>query len=387
MELVDTTIQQQIAEDLKRFKAFLKEEQPEKDAIFTFLRNSTLPYIPCYREELSSKEIFDFSFKFIFTLGHYRLPIAVGLCMNQYILSSIACCPLPPDSPLEQKRDEFLNMVRDQKWIVAVSSFDEPIKSKSQGSTSVQCVTDDQGTYLFNGVKNYQSNSCESDVILFSSVVNGEALGLFFAPLKNNPHIKLNHNLFDNAMSDSDTYQLVFENLRLTQDQVFSIGKQEETGLMHLFSRVWFGYLAMAPYLGGATRAMEEGKSFLKKAQIEDGTALADLDGYVTDYGRLALDLQSAMDATELFGYKLDELTPEGLAEWMGENLPKSSAVKYQVTDVCEDIVTRVRRIVGGRSQFRGSVLSRLTQEIVFGPLHPVINAKLEREFGSKYLN
>ncbi len=387
MELKELTIQAQIADDLQQLTSFLAQIQPGSQELFNYLRGTTLLHIPCFFDSLSHREIFNYGFQLLHTLGAYNLPVAVGLCMNQYMLSAIATFPLPPDDVLHHKRKAFTEMIRNHRLMLAVSSFDEPVKHQSEPSHALVCTTQPDGSYLFNGVKHFQSNASEADILLFSAVVDQSSIGLFFAPLKNNPHITAGPALFDNAMQESDTRQLVFKDLLLTPAEVFSIGQAADTDLMHLYTRIWFSYMAMAPYLGGASRAMQEGARFLNQVHNEQGTILAQMDGFITDYGRLVLQYDGAMSITSLGGYKLNEANWHNISQWLTDNLPAAGAVKYQVPDACEYIVQQVRRIIGARSQFKGHILNKLTQEIVFGPLHPVINARLERHAGSDFLN
>jgi hypothetical protein len=68
-------------------------------------------------------EIYRASFDLLHAMGSVDLATAVGLTMHQYTLGTIATVPIP-DEESRQKRDQFLGVIREEKLLCAVSSFD-----------------------------------------------------------------------------------------------------------------------------------------------------------------------------------------------------------------------------------------------------------------------
>lgn len=176
---------------LAELELFLNNEHLSAREIVDYLRDTPLPFTACFEEELSIDERFHYSFRFLQVLGKYNLPLAVGFCMNQYMAYSIACLPTVAGSPIHILKKDFLQLVKQQRWILAVSSFDDFIRNQSEQAHGVTCVTQVDGSIVCNGVKNFQSNISVADVLLFSAVLDGQKTGLFFTFLKDTPGIIL----------------------------------------------------------------------------------------------------------------------------------------------------------------------------------------------------
>ena len=374
--------EEKIKQDLLEFEGFLKQKVHDANSIQNYLKKTSLPFIPCYMEELTAKQRFDLSFEYLHLLGIYNLPLSVGLCMNQYIALSISCIPAEKDSSLALIKEQFLRQVQENRWVLAVSSFDDHIRNKTETAIGVNCTSQQNGTILCNGIKNFQSNLMGSDLLLFPGILDGKSLGFFYLFIHNTPGLKLGKPSFSGAMADADTRSIQFDNVTLPSSQMFPLG-DSDGGLIHGITRVIFAALAMAPYLGGAKRALDEAVLFVHSVH-EEGNSLASLDGTQVDFGRMALEYENSMQLIQRFSQDLG--SNQDLMSWLKSEELKALALKYHVTSICEKIVDFSRKAIGTRSMSSHSIISKLNEQIRFGTMHPEINAKIERRFGRHVL-
>lgn len=366
---------------LQELNAFLSHENADRRQILDYLRTTPLPFLCCHHTELAPSEMFDYCFRFLHTLGQFNLPLAVGLCMNQYIAFSIACFPAKPESPLGYLKHQFLAMVREHRWLLAVSSFDDFIRGKEEKPHEVRCRTAENGNVICNGIKNFQSNVSEADVLLFSAQQQDGRMGLYYTFLKQTPGLALGQPVFGGAMADTDTRSVIFNEVLLTPFQQVPAETDQHTAGLHALTRTVFAAMAMAPYLGGAHRALTEAVHFLKHVQL-DGKALSELDGHIVDMGRAQLKYQLCKQLIGGFANHLQDLSRMTLPVWLDHYTHEAMAIKYHVGSACEDIVSYTRKVVGTRAMQPTCIISQLSQQILFCALHPVLNAKIERDFG-----
>jgi hypothetical protein len=375
-----------IKQELLDFSNFLNEGSPQRLEILNYLKQTSLPFLACYQEELSSTERFDYSFQYLHLLGQHNLPLAVGLCMNQYIAFSISCLPVLEGTPLHALKNQFLSMVKQNNWLLAVSNFDDLIRNKNESVQTVNCVTQDDGTIVCHGTKNFQSNVSASDVLLFTGILDGKDVGLFYTPLNSMPGITLGDVTFAETMADADTRTVTFDGLQLQPQQAIPTSGEEESLGLHALTRVAFAVMAMAPYLGAAKRSLDEASEFLNSVHL-DGEPLAALDGYITDMGRAKIKYQLCIDLVDRFVYSIESINADNLMQWISEETPKTLALKHHVASSCEELVSFARKVIGIRSMLSTHIISKLSVQIGFGALHPVSAAKIERQLGAEVLN
>ena len=375
-----------IEQDLSNFSDFLNQGKSQRLEILSYLRDTSLPFIACHHGELTPKEQFNYSFQYLHLLGQYNLPLAIGLSMNQYIAFSIGCLPATKGTPLHALKHEFMSMVKNQNWLLAVSSFDDIIRNKDESTQTVNCTTQDDGSIVCRGIKNFQSNISQSDVLLFSAILDNKSIGLFFTPLKETPGIQLGDPVFIDVMNDSDTRAVRFNDVVLQAEQAIPASDENQSLGLHALTRVVFSVMAMSPYLGAAKRALDEASDFLNNVHVDDAP-LASLDGYITDMGRAHIKYQICNDLIDRFTDSVSAINEDNLMQWVETETPKSLALKYHVTKVCEELVSFSRKIIGTRSMSPNHILSKISTQICFGALHPIVNAKVERQLGSMILN
>jgi len=376
----------ELENELQALEAYLRDESCDPDQVINFVRDTSLPFIACDVETLGVSDAFDYSFKFLHLLGQYNLPLSVGLCMNQYIALSIASMPTAENTMIDMLKKQFLQQVKSNRWILAVSSFDDFVRNKNDKGNQVYCKTQEDGSVVCNGIKNFQSNITRADLLLFTGILDEEKVGLFYTLLQGIDGISFGEPMYPGAMADADTRAVEFSSLKLSPIQSIPSDTEDASAGLHALTRVVFASLAMAPYLGGARRALNEASIFLQNAHVDD-KPLSELDGYIVDMGRAEIAYTCCLNSIERFSRSLPNLSRENITAWISEEQPKVLAQKHHVTGVCEDLVSLARKIVGTRSLLPSHIISGLTQQIVFGALHPEINAKIERDFGSQALS
>lgn len=359
---------------------------------FDGVRASAIPYLPCDLQE-DAGELFVRSYEALYLLGRASVPLTVGLTMHQYNLAALATLPVPLVPDFERRRQTLVDTIKKYRSLMAISSFGENIKHKDDPSRNVIATPQPDGSYLCNGRKGFQSIASEADILLFSGWV-GEHMAMFYCNLKNQPALELGPPLFGGgAMALSDTRPVQFNNLVVKSRNVLSV-HNDLTDHVSFYATAWFEALVSAAYLGGACRALEEVRKFGLSVHTEDGEPLADLDGFVTDCGRLTVELRSCLALARSFGVCADRYCrlvrargdARELDETANDLMDCGSIIKYTSTKAAQRLVDGARQLIGTRSMAANHPIKSLTEQVVFGPLHPTITAKIERSLGEALL-
>ena len=300
--------------------------------------------------------------------------------------------PLVPD--FERRRQALVDTIKKYRSLMAISSFGENIKNKADPFRNVVAKPQPDGSFVCTGRKGFQSIASEADILLFSGWV-GEHMGMFYCNLKNQPALELGPPLFGaGAMALSDTRPVQFKDLVVKSRNVLSV-HNDLTNHVSYYATAWFEALVTAAYLGGACRALEEVRKFGYAVHTEDEEPLAYLDGFILDCGRLAVQLRSCLALAHSFGVCADKYCRLVRARGPAEELDKTandlmdcgSIIKHTGTRVAEEIVNGCRALIGTRSMAADHPIKSLTEQVVFGPLHPTITAKIERSLGEAMLD
>ncbi len=373
-------------------------EEQKSQVFFSRVRQSDIPFLPCRLQD-DAEELFARSYEALFLLGRACLPLAVGLTMHQYNLSALATLPVPLAPEFEMRRKLLVDSIARRKWLLAISSFGENIKNKDQSDRNVVVTETPEGDFLCRGRKNFQSMATEADLLLFSGALPDGTMGMFYAPLKGQAKIKPGPSLFSGAMALTDTRPLQFEDLLLKRKNMLSI-TEWLTDHVSFYATAWFEALVSAAYLGGASRALEEVRLFARSVHPgDDDDPLSEVDGFMVDAGRLSIPLRGMLAMARSFGvcagrycrelgeHQEGDAGSQARLEAIANDLMDcGSTIKYLGTQVAQDTVAGARRLIGTRSMSPRHPIYALTEQIVFGPLHPTISARLERSMGRELL-
>ncbi len=384
------TIRAQAREIAEKTEAAPQDKKSR--TFFDAVRASSIPYLPCFLQE-DAGELFVRSYEAFYLMARASVPLAVGLTMHQYNLAALATLPVPSVPEFERRRQMLVDTIRRYRSLMAISSFGENIKHKDEAFRNVVAVPQSDGGFVCSGSKGFQSIASEADILLFSGFV-GDEMGMFYVNLKNQPAIELGPSLFPGAMALTDTRPVQFNNLRLKSRNVLSIS-DDLTDHVSFYATAWFEALVTAAYLGGACRALEEVRKFANSVHTDDDEPLAEVDGFLVDSGRLSLELRSQLVMARSFGLCCDRYCrlvraqgdPEEIDRVANDLMDCGSLIKYSATRAACHIVSGARNLIGTRSMGPHHPIAALSEQVLFGPMHPTISARIERSFGADMLS
>lgn len=369
-----------------------KTNEEKSDVFFEGIRKSCIPYLPCELRD-DPEQLYNRAYDALFILARANLPLAVGFAMHMYNLAALATLPVPQEPEFENRRKILVDSVARYKSLIAISSFGSNIRKKGEKNPNVVVDENERGEYVCNGRKNFQSMATKADILIFSGYLDDETMGMFYTQLRGQDAIVPGDSLFQGAMALTDTKPLFFNNLVLKRRSVLSL---DEWLTYHVsnYATSWFESLVSAAYLGGASRALEEVRTFARNMSHDQEGSLAELDGFVLDAGRMAAKHRSALALGLSFGRCAaryceavinDE--PDAVTDGLSDDIMDlSSAIKYHCTAAAQDIVNGARALIGTRSMGIHHPVHALTEQICFGPLHPIIPARHERGEGKEML-
>lgn len=366
--------------------------EEKSDVFFKGIRESCIPYLPCMLRN-DPEQLYVRSYEALYTLAYANLPLAVGFAMHQYNLAALATLPVKRDHEFENRRKILVDSVERYRSLIAISSFGANIRAKGAVNPNVTIYENENGEFVCNGKKNFQSMATKADILLFSGHLPDDSMGLFYCQLAGQKNITVGDSLFPGAMSLTDTKPIFMNNVVLKRRNMLAL----EEWLTYFFSNYstsWFEGLMTAAYLGGAGRALEEVRRFGRSVSHDQEKLLSELDGFVLDVGRLAAKHRSAVAFGMSFGVAaarfcqavISEAPEEVETGLMYDVMDVSSAIKYSCTAIAQEIVNGARGLIGSRSMHTSHPIHALTEQICFGPLHPTIPAHYEREAGEELL-
>ena len=380
------------AQDLADAVAAAESDEDKSNTFFRLIRESCIPYLPCQLRDKPS-ELFSRSYDAIYILARVNLPLCVGFAMHQYNLAALATLPVPSAPEFENRRKILVDSIQRYKTLLAISSFGSNIRGRGTPNPNVTVRENERGEYVCNGRKNFQSMATKADLLLFSGYLPDGDMGMFYTQLHADERVVPGPSLFAGAMKLTDTKPITFNELVIKRRQVLSM---EEWLTYHIsnYATSWFEALISAVYLGGAGRALEEVRKFGRSVSHDQETMLSELDGFQLEAGRLALKHRSSLAFGLSYGPLAEKYCraviddePEDYQEGLSNDLMDiSGCIKYTTTSAAQEIVNGARALIGTRSMSVSHPIHGLTEQICFGPLHPIIPARAEREEGEDML-
>ena len=386
---LDQQIRQEATDIADRVEAAAADDKFR--TFFDGVRASQIPFLPCSLQT-EAGELYSRSYEAFYRLARTSVPLTVGLTMHQYNLASLATLPVPAVPEFERRRQVLVDTIKRYRSLMAISSFGENIKAKTDPFRNVIITDRGDGSYLCRGRKAFQSIASEADILLFSGSMDGH-MGMMYTNLKKQPALTVGEPLFAGAMAMADTRPVEFHDLIIKRRNLLST-TDELTDHISFYATAWFEALVTAAYLGGACRALDEVRKFALAVHTENGEPLADLDGFIVDVGRLAIALRSSLALARSFGICADRYCkgvraaapPEELDHLANDLMDCGSVIKYTCTKTAVDIVSGARGLIGTRGMATTHPLHAINEQTCFGPLHPTIPSRLERSMGADLL-
>ncbi len=351
--------------------------QNDLTEFYAHLRSTDLPFVAPHSAQVCCT--------ILHRLGGCSPAVALAVENHLHVVASLITFPLE-DAAQEARRRSLLRMVNEKRLFVANTS--SRVHGATLATQGVKVRREGEG-FRVNGAASYVSLATQSDIMLFSAMIEGEGPALFVFSLRDTPGLDIGPFLFPRAMLDSDTRRFTFQEVYLPPESLLLSGVLEQMIRLNRFQLIWHQLLIAALYLGAAARALDEARLFLRSVSGQDGL-LSELDGMVVDLGRLVIRYRSAWTQVRHTADQLGKFTQNPLESpvSMGELLDLACVTKHAGTICAEEVVTAARRIIGGRS-FIGPVslpIERFSLEILFAPLGPEVNAVIERRLGRSAL-
>jgi alkylation response protein AidB-like acyl-CoA dehydrogenase len=381
----DRLTARQLAEPLARSAAALEEGLRQKDLanFYEVFRATELPLLaPAHSQD--ARGLYGACFEVLFRLGSISPAVGLAIENHYYVTSSLATFPTRGNPELKSRRDALVRSVARDHLLVA--NTNSRVHSDKVASIGAMARREGKG-FRVSGTAAYMSLASQSDLVFFLTQVENEGPAIFVAPLRDNPEIEIGPLLFPSAMVDSDTRRVTFHEPFIPEENVLMVGRSEEMAQLGAFQLAWHQALLAGPYLGAAAGALEEARKFLRSVRAPNDKPLAELDGMIVDVGRMAIRHRSACCTARAAGEALESIARRRpkLPEFL-DALDLACAAKQVGTKCAEEIVTEVRRMIGGRAFTGAHPVERLSQEVMFGPLSGEVNAAIDRRYGRRVL-
>jgi alkylation response protein AidB-like acyl-CoA dehydrogenase len=368
-------------EQLDSVSAALEEALVKQDfaPFWKLFRTTDLPFL-CGPLASNPRELFGRCCEVVHRLGSISPATAFAIENHYFVCASVATYPATGNSNLERTRSTMLDFIVGGRLLLANTASRTHGKKLNQSGTRVVR----EGTkFRVTGHTAFVSLANQADVLILGCEIEGEGSALFAVPMKATSGLEIGPFLFPDAMLDSETRKVIFNDVLLEPEYLVSSPSTQAIQTLTDFELLWHQTLSAAVYLGAGAGALDEARRFLLSTQGADGRPLGELDGMVTDMGRLSLQYHAACTVVTEAGNSLAQVRnlPEDEG-FLVDSFRLARAAKYVGTRCAEDLVTAARRIVGTRSFTGGHRLERLSKEVVFGSLSLEVGAQVERRFG-----
>jgi alkylation response protein AidB-like acyl-CoA dehydrogenase len=320
-------------------------------------------------------------FNILHAIGSVSPAAGVAIENHYYVLATLTTLPIRNNPELAARRQSLLQRVIQGRLLLANTSFrvhEDKVATYGAGARR------EGDGYRVSGAGAFMSLAREGDLLFFIVAVDGTEPAYFVTPLRDNPGIEVGPLLFPDAMVDSDTRRIALHDHYLSADDVLVKGRNEDTSKLTNLQFAWHQALIPAPFLGAAARAIEEARKFVRAVKAPNGQPLAELDGMVTDIGRMAIRYRSACCVAHQAGELIETVARrrDPKPSEITDAVDLACAAKRTAALAAEEIVAEARRIIGPRVFTGGHPLERISAEVAFAPLVGEPLAVLDRRYG-----
>lgn len=367
--------------ELARVVTALEEGLTHRDlsAFYQTLRATHLPSIVEFYTR-DPRGLSRACFNILHSIGSVSPAAGVAIENHYYVLATLTTFPIRNNPELAARRESVLQRVIRERLLLANTTL--RVHEEKVAAYGARARRDGDG-FRVNGSGAFMSLAREGDLLFFFVFIDGTEPAFFLTPLRDNTGVEVGPLLFPEAMVDSDTRRVTMHDHYLSADDLLVKGRNEETSKLVNLQFAWHQALLPAPFLGAAARAIEETRKFLRTVKAPNDRPLAELDGMLTDVGRMAIRYRSACCVAHQAGERLEALArrdpkPSELAD----AVDLACAAKRTAAQTAEEIVAEARRIIGPRVFTGGHPLERISAEVVFAPLVGEPFALLDRRYG-----
>lgn len=313
-------------------------------------------------------------------LGSHSVGAAYGLENHFFVLGGVATYQaLNPTKDVQN----FLARIQEERLLLAnTQAAVHSDRAFSGGAT----VTPEAGGYQINGAGTFVSLATYADLLWLQIDLEADP-AVFVIDLRQNPSVVFGDFTLPQLMLESETHTVSFQNTRLGAEARLRIPTEDlqPGGRMVSCHSIWHWSLIAAQFLGAASGALEELRTFARTMKGMGGRPLTTLDNVRAAVGRLGMHYAAAAALVRRVSTLLQ--TPTDAADWLTRVLYEAKAANWFGTAAAEDIVTQCRRLIGTRIFRGGHRLERLSLETMVGPLVPRGHPIQELEYGRYMLD
>lgn len=248
--------------------------------------------------------------------------------------------------------------------IASEPALGSPSRGQVYQTTAVPAETGDG--YLLNGHKTWSTGGEHLTYLLVRADLDGQPAVLLVE--QGAPGMRWEYT-WRNALSlrGSDSHDVIFENVRISAENVITRANQPNGSGRKKGPNVWFPLVLCAVYLGAAIAARDTVIRYAhERVPSALGKPIATLPKIQRQIGEIDLALQSAR-----------ALLFEVAAEWRGDNnqrtafFPRVAAAKTLVTEVANDVTDKALRVAGGSSLTDAMPLEQYFRDVRAGLMQP----------------
>jgi butyryl-CoA dehydrogenase len=282
---------------------------------------------------------------------------SVGLAMT--VNNTLYAEPLMRFGTHEQKLKWLAPAARGER--LGCYCLTEP-GSGSDAMALATTATADGASFVLNGTKLFITNGeISSQAVVFATVDRSKGYKGVTAFLvdKATPGFKVGKKEHKMGLMASDTCELVFENVRVSKDQI--LGKLGE-GYKVAFATLDAGRIGIAAQsLGIAQGCLEAAKGYAKRRE-QFGKPIAEFGAV---QGMLA-DMATEIDAARLLMYRAATLKAEGVARYTRE----ASMAKLFASEAANRVAYNAVQIFGGSGYIKDYPVERYFRDARATPLY-----------------
>ncbi|WP_103070274.1 acyl-CoA dehydrogenase family protein [Aquimarina sediminis] len=357
------------------------EKGKEYEKFYTFIKTTDLPFIPCY--EKNTGIVYQECFRILHEIGGMSIPVSVALSMHYYVLASLSCYPFSKKSTQYWKREFLLKKIRNEKLLIANTGSVRTFEGISNKKNIV--AQKEKGDYVINGEAPYMSLSGVADYLVFTAELQEDAKAVFFVPAKDS-RIEFYDTAFGDTMLGSLTKSVKFRDLQVDSANVIKLDNAiEERCEILVYQRSWFQALVSAPYLGATFRVIKCLKEFSKE-KIKNGKRLSESENFLDSLGELMLKYKAACQLCKVAETSISNFQ-KGNKTSLEKMFEASVLSKYFSTHFSEEIITRVRHLMGSHFLSPNSITDKVYKEIVFGALQPMTDIDIKEYFSTSFMD
>ncbi|WP_311487888.1 acyl-CoA dehydrogenase family protein [uncultured Helcococcus sp.] len=298
-------------------------------------------------------------------LAMYAPGTALGINMHQIIVGLA-------NYMVRKGNDKGIQILKDAAEGKLLSfGISEPANDRVLFGSITDAAKQEDGSYIFNGLKVFISMSGEADkfVIYGNDSADEENPKSVFAYVDNNEDtVIIDRNWDTLGMRATQSYNLELKDLKASNDEILTIINPMEVSdpvLLGIFAN--FEILLAATYHGIGKRALEVGIETVKKRKSIANNTTYSNDPLIRErVAKAALMLNTIQPQIDRIA---DDFTNDvDYGKWL---LPSLSAIKNYATETSYKVVEEMVRASGGSSYSNNKELSRLYRDVLAGLFQP----------------